>query len=460
MKIEQYKCPNCGGIVRFDSSSGALLCLSCKTVFEPTAFDQQDEEADAAELDYDNFELVKFKARKKKKGRGARKNLGLETAAMPGAWDEADQKGLCGGSCPSCGAEFFGNENTVATVCQCCGNAEIVAERLSGGLKPDCIIPFKLEKNAAVAAIKKFCKGKPLLPKGFASDNRIEEVQGMYAPFWLFDAMVEGNINYGVIDLFEFFDSPLNMLYFMKANGVLTFDRIPVDASKKMDDDYMDSMESFDYSEMVPFNKSFLAGYVAEKYDVSANTCKDRAENRMRNSIKNELRQSVRDQLEVTKIFGVRCSLDNIKYTRAHYGLLPVWILNTRSNGRHYRFMMNGQTGHMAGRLPADSGKAWIYGSAITCAMGAVLTALLLAMDAVGIFREPPVPIIIGVSLVTFINLVWFFRNIILAFIPALSVFFLWTLLAVPPLYVTISALWLVSAITSLAVIRKWKREM
>ena len=39
----------------------------------------------------------------------------------------------------------------------------------------------------------------------------------------------------------------------------------------------------------------------------------------------------------------------HLKRTGVHYALLPVWMLNTRWNGKNYMFAMNGQTGRMVG---------------------------------------------------------------------------------------------------------------
>ena len=44
----------------------------------------------------------------------------------------------------------------------------------------------------------------------------------------------------------------------------------------------------------------------------------------------------------------------HLKRTGVHYALLPVWMLNTRWNGKNYMFAMNGQTGRMVGDLPVD----------------------------------------------------------------------------------------------------------
>ena len=67
----------------------------------------------------------------------------------------------------------------------------------------------------------------------------------------------------------------------------------------------------------------------------------------------------------------------HLKRTGVHYALLPVWMLNTRWNGKNYMFAMNGQTGRMVGDLPVDRKRFWGLFAAVAAPMTAVLTALL-----------------------------------------------------------------------------------
>lgn len=48
----------------------------------------------------------------------------------------------------------------------------------------------------------------------------------------------------------------------------MSFERVPVDGSSKMADDIMESIEPYDFSAAVDFNTAYLAGYLADKYDV------------------------------------------------------------------------------------------------------------------------------------------------------------------------------------------------
>ena len=146
-------------------------------------------------------------------------------------------------------------------------------------------------------------------------------------------------------------------VYDVERIGTMKFERIPVDGSEKMDDAYMESIEPFDYSEMVPFTTAYLTGYLADKYDVSAEASVPRADKRVEHSAAGVLDETVtgymRHQMESC---AVRKDVGSVKYA-----LVPVWILTTRYNNQPYTFMMNGQTGKFIGSLPWDKGKATKY---------------------------------------------------------------------------------------------------
>ena len=137
----------------------------------------------------------------------------------------------------------------------------------------------------------------------------------------------------------------------------MKFARIPVDGSKKMDDAYMESIEPFNYDELVDFSAAYLTGYLADKYDVGAEACVPRADKRVESSAVEVLRNTVQNYDEV--------NLENAAVVKevgnVSYAMVPVWILTTRYNDKPYTFMMNGQTGKVVGSLPYDAFKSFLY---------------------------------------------------------------------------------------------------
>ena len=65
--------------------------------------------------------------------------------------------------------------------------------------------------------------------------------------------------------------------------------------------------------------------------------------------------------------------------------LMPVWLLNTRWQGKTYTFAMNGQTGQFVGDLPTDNGKFWKYLLGIGLGIGAGLYGIAYLLFNMGV---------------------------------------------------------------------------
>jgi hypothetical protein len=127
------------------------------------------------------------------------------------------------------------------------------------------------------------------------------------------------------------------------------FKNVPADASVKFDDATMDSIEPYDFNELQKFNYSYLSGFLAEKFDVTAADDQSRAQSRMENSIMASIRNTIK---------GSFSSAEENKTTvfdKVQYALLPVWMLNTIIDGKTYTFAMNGQTGRLVGNIPTSA---------------------------------------------------------------------------------------------------------
>ena len=348
--LQEYKCPCCGGAIEFDSDIQKMRCPYCDTEFEMEALAQYDSELSSEAPD----------------------NLQWESAeATP--WQE---EGIRSYVCNSCGGEIIGDENTAATACPYCGNPVVMMEQFAGTLRPDLVIPFKLDKAAAMAALKQHYEGKRLLPKTFKDENHLQEIQGIYVPFWLFDTEADANVRFRATRVRHWSDSRYDYTetshYLLSRRGNLAFERIPVDGSSKMDDTMMESIEPFDHTQAVDFQTAYLAGYLADKYDVESQQCMERANQRVRTSTAYAFAQTTHGY---TTVVPEHTSIQ-LRDGRIRYALYPVWLLSTKWQDKNYLFAMNGQTGKMAGDLPVDKALArkWFWG--ITAAVGAAAFVL------------------------------------------------------------------------------------
>ena len=335
-ELFEYKCPNCGGALRFDSTVQQLKCPYCDSIVDVAALSGYDEELRNSRPDQLNWE---------------------QTAG--GQWEAGETDRFKVYVCNSCGGEIIADENTAASKCPYCDNPVVMKGNLSGALKPDFIIPFKLSKEQAKAAYHNHLKGKKFLPKVFEDRNHIDEIKAVYVPFWLFDCDVDADIRYRGTRTRGWADSENNYLetsyYSIARSGTIAFDNVPVDGSSVMSDDLMQSIEPFDFSQAELFSTAYLPGYLADKYDIDANASIGIANSRIRSSTEQAFKGTVGNYNSLT----VEASSIRLENGRAKYALYPVWILNTTYNGERFIFALNGQTGKTVGDLPVSKSAYW-----------------------------------------------------------------------------------------------------
>jgi len=336
--LQEYKCPCCGGAISFDPGLQKLKCPFCDTEFELDALKTYDETIQSEGEDDYSWET----------------KAGEE-------WSEGESDNIRSYSCKSCGGEIIGDQNLAATSCPYCGNPIVMKGQLSGDLKPDFVIPFKLNKEEAMKGFKEHLRGKKLLPKAFTEGHHLEDITGIYVPYWLFDTDVDANIRYKATKVSTWEDSKYKYKrtdYFsVFRSGKIGFEKVPVDGSSKMDDTLMESLEPYSFKDATEFHSSYLAGYVADRYDVDAESSVGRANERVKVATEAAFRATVSDYHEV----NVENSVLKLRNGTAKYALYPVWILNTTWNGQKFVFAMNGQTGKFVGNLPCDKGLYWKY---------------------------------------------------------------------------------------------------
>lgn len=351
--LQQFKCPCCDGAIEFDSTSQLMKCPYCDS----------------------EFEIEALQALEAEQSNQIEENLTWDTEAGQ-QWETGETEALKIYTCNTCGGEIVADETTGATECPFCGNPVIMTGQFAGCLKPDLVIPFKVDKKAAVEILQNHYKGKILLPKVFKDQNHIREVKGLYVPVWLFDTDADAYVRYNATRVRTWSDSNYRYTetchYAVARAGGIGFENVPVDGSTKMDDDLMESIEPFHIEDAVDFRTAYLSGFLADKYDVDAETSIARANERIKSSTEDAFASTV---LGYSTVIPVNSNI-NLQNGRARYALYPVWILNTRWNDQNFNFAINGQTGKIAGNLPMDKGAFWKWLAGITGAVTAAVFAI------------------------------------------------------------------------------------
>ena len=356
-QLQQYKCPSCGGGIAFDSTSQKMKCPFCATEFDVSTLQSYD-----AEL---------------KNEQPSEMNWEMDTQQ----WSDAEAAGMAVYSCQSCGGEIICDVNTAASQCPYCDNPIVMTAQVSGDLRPDFVIPFKLDKKQAKQAMKDHMIGKKFLPKVFTAENHIDEIKGIYVPFWVFSGDVDASIRYKATRTRMWSDSKYNYtetsFFSVVREGGIGFDMLPVDASTKLADDLMESVEPYDFSQAIDFQTAYLAGFLADKYDVSSQQSIQRANQRFTKSTEDAFRSSVTGFVSVTP----EHSSIQLKSSTVKYALLPVWTLNTTWRDEKFVFAMNGQTGKFVGNLPLDKGAFFKWIALLTLIIGAAAFGILMLLQ-------------------------------------------------------------------------------
>ncbi|MBO4457784.1 MAG: hypothetical protein J5802_08695 [Butyrivibrio sp.] len=332
MALQEYECPACGGAMEFNPKTQKLKCPFCDSEFDVKDYVANHNSSSA----------------------------GTATEDTSSAEGEASEP-LFVYSCGSCGGEIITTESLGSTKCPFCSNNIVVKEKFTGEFKPDYIIPFSKTKEDAVNTYKSYVAARKLIPPVFAEKNHIDEIRGIYVPFWLYNATEHFSATYDATKKRIWEDHRYvyteTKHYNVYREGTESFSNVPVDASKEMPDDLMDSLEPFDRSKMIPFNMGYLAGFLANKYNVSSEESIGRALKRMELTTSIDFRQTVSGYDSVVPVH-VDCRTESSTHK---YALYPVYVLNTTWEGKNYLFAMNGQTGKFVGNLPFSITQALKY---------------------------------------------------------------------------------------------------
>ena len=351
MALHEYECPACGGAMEFNPKTQKIKCPYCDS----------------------EFDVHDYVANHNSESTG-------ESAENYVTDSSPDDTPMYIYSCGSCGGEILATESLGSMKCPFCSNNIVVNEKFTGQFKPDYIIPFTKTKDDAMKAYAGYVKSKKLLPKVFFDENHIDEIKGVYVPFWLFSATQDYSGSFEGTKIRTWSDSKYNYTetshYSIERAGSETFSQVPEDGSKEMPDDLMESIEPFDRKAMVPFNMGYLAGFLANKYNISASEVREKAIKRMANTITSNIKSTISgyNTLRPTR---ENCSSSD---ESTQYALYPVYILNTTWNEGNYLFAMNGQTGKFVGNLPMSWARVAKYYFPISAVIAAIAFAIMMTV--------------------------------------------------------------------------------
>ena len=349
-KETDKKCPNCGATVVFDPATGGMHCDYCGYSCE---LPKADSENEICEMDFE---------------------AALHTESFN--WGEQKKEVQC----KQCGAVTVYDALETAAVCPFCGSTSVMPAATDNTIAPGAVCPFAVTKEQAGERFTRWLKRKWFAPRKAKQSASPEAFQGVYLPYWTYDAQTTSNFTgrAGYDRTVKDREGKTQTVTdWRHVAGVYQefFDDVTVMASKRQQDSGVRACEPFDFSKLVPYSPQVLAGFVAERYSVGLQEGWESAQKTIQSRLRSSIPSYIRRHWNADRSDSVHFSTlySNITYK---YLLVPTWISSFKYKDKVYQFAVNGQTGKVGGKSPVSALRVIIF-IAIIIAIIALLACLL-----------------------------------------------------------------------------------
>ena len=324
-KVDRQVCANCGGTIKWNIAKQRLECSACRTPYIAETTVQRVEEHDFEGYVQREGQRVSFP----------------DTVII-----------VCG----TCGAQIAVDEHCTATVCPMCGSTQLLESRQEAGVPPDGVIPFRVDRETAQQNFAKWVKSRWFAPNRLKQAYQAGKLQGIYLPFWTFDAQVTSTYWGQGGNTHTVRDSKGNTrteIRWRPVSGTVGgfYDDLQVCATMNSASQVVEKVLPYNTCDnTIPFSPSYLSGFLAEHYAIPATQAVDTAKEQVR---ANQIEQAEND-IRSRGFTHARVSNINIEYHKITYKhvLLPAWSSAFAYNGKQYMYIINGESGKVGGQRP------------------------------------------------------------------------------------------------------------
>lgn len=365
--VVEFRCPQCQATTAYSVEDGGLRCAYCGH-YEPPETSIVGKGAEAFE-----FTVETVAAAREAHGWGTER-LTLR--------------------CESCGSETSLPPGSLTHTCPfCASNRVLQQEAPQEHLRPRFLIPFRIEPARCHAIAREWLGSSWMTPSALRNAAKIADFAGVYMPYWTFAARTTASwraeVGHQVTE--RYYDSSdktwktrtKTVWRWESGRAGRLFDDLLVSGSTKLSSVLLGRLQNFDTHELVPYAPSYLAGFLAQAYDIPLEQAWETAREAMRAAT----RDTCRGQASTSQIRNFSMSLD-FGDESWRYILVPVYVAAYRYEDEPYRIMINGQTGTIAGQRPVDWTKVWLAVAAMV-APGILLALLGVFASALGAVLPP-----------------------------------------------------------------------
>lgn len=313
----QYKCSKCGSPMIFDAATAKIICTECNT-----------------------DETIKGYAQEFSP---------LQTTSLSDTFDDEEARQYV---CRNCNAALVTDNHTALETCFFCGNTMRLGDRMSGDLAPTKVIPFTISKKNALRTYHKWRRNLIFSPREYIKSKYKRDIIGVYIPFWLYKIKVQGEASLHAVHVKNFKEDKEKVTQTSQYNLYrqidLTYENIPKTASKMFSQKQLENILPYNYNALKTFQLRDLANYYSEQYNTTSESLLESAKETT-NTLTDEFLVRSGRNYENISIENKDCTT---KVLSSEYALLPVWIVRYDYRDKEYTFLMNGQTGKVAGNPP------------------------------------------------------------------------------------------------------------
>jgi DNA-directed RNA polymerase subunit RPC12/RpoP len=375
-----FPCKSCGAKLAYDAGSQGLACPYCghkEAIAAPRGAMQVGAPAQIREIPLEQGMAL------------AQKGLGVTVQTI---------------RCSECGATVHVGEGERTTACAFCGSKQVLSEATNeSAIRPESLVPFKVTKENANASFGVWIGKLWFRPSDLKKMARVQEIGGVYIPFWTFDAFVSsewsadrGWYYYETETYTENVDGrtetrtrQVQRTRWEPASGYRQddYDDVLVCASKGLPSHLVDNLSTFDTKSLTPYQPQFLSGWRAESYAIDLMPGWAVGQERIGHSQMSRCAGDVGG--DTHRGLNVHNEFSNVTFKHV---LLPIWIAAYRYNGKVFRFLVNGQTGEVVGVAPWSTWKILGLVALIVAIVGAIVAYTQLYQTS-GHAAPAPVPV-------------------------------------------------------------------
>lgn len=352
MVERKFHCENCGANVVFEPNAQSLICPYCGT-------EKAIPQSEAQVIEHDLGEAL---------------NKGFSNAPTVEARTV---------TCPTCAATTRFDAHVTASRCAFCDAPLTSSPRKASVLAPQAILPFGVEAKAAEESFSRWLGARWFAPSDLARRARSSGLDGVYLPFFTFDAVTETwyrgerGEHYYETRRFTVMENnkavekqeTVQRTRWWPTSGTafLAFDDVLILASKGLPEALVRKLEPWDLADVVPYEEAFLSGFLAECDQRGLKSSFDACKERCQGEIEREIRRDIGG--DVQRIQRKKSAWSDVTFKHI---LLPVWVGAFRYGDKVFRVVVNARTGEVQGERP------WSWVKITAAVLAATMVVLVL----------------------------------------------------------------------------------